>query len=156
MPLSAGDKVGPYVVSAPIGAGGMGEVYKARDTRLDRTVAVKVLPEEIAKREDLRARFEREARAVASLNHPNICSLFDIGRHEEKSYMVMELIEGETLAQRIGKGALPLDQALKYATQIAVAPDGKRFLVLVPVGSSQPLEVVVNWTALLKKGAAAE
>ena len=76
MPLSTGDKLGPYEIVSPIGAGGMGEVYKARDTRLDRTVAVKVLPEEIAKREDLRARFEREARAVASLNHPNICSLF--------------------------------------------------------------------------------
>src|ERR1017187_7582549 len=113
MPLSAGDKLGPYEILAPLGAGGMGEVYKARDTRLDRTVAVKVLPEHIAQREDLRARFEREARAVASLNHPNICTLHDIGRHEEKSYMVMELIEGETLADRIEKGALPLDQALR-------------------------------------------
>jgi serine/threonine protein kinase len=119
MPLSIGDKLGPYEVLAPLGAGGMGEVYKARDTRLDRSVAVKVLPEEIAKREDLLARFEREARAVASLNHPNICSLFDIGA----GYMVMELIDGETLADRIGKGALPLDQALKYAAQIADALD---------------------------------
>lgn len=97
----------------------MGEVYKARDTRLNRTVAVKVLPEHLAEREDLHARFEREARAVASLNHPNICTLFDIG----PSYMVMELIEGETLAARIEKGALPLDQALKLATQIADALD---------------------------------
>ena len=119
MPLSQGDKLAPYEVLTPIGAGGMGEVYKARDTRLDRTVAVKVLPEEIAKREDLRERFEREARAVASLNHPNICSLFDIG----PGYMVMELIDGETLAARIGKGALSLDQALKYAAQIADALD---------------------------------
>ena len=79
MPLSTGDKLGPYEILSAIGAGGMGEVYKARDTRLDRSVAVKVLPEHIAKREDLRARFEREARAVASLNHPNICTLFDIG-----------------------------------------------------------------------------
>ena len=79
MPLSNGDKLGPYEILSPIGAGGMGEVYKARDTRLDRSVAVKVLPEHIAKREDLRARFEREARAVASLNHPNICTLHDIG-----------------------------------------------------------------------------
>src|ERR1039458_10351385 len=78
MPLSPGDKLGPYEILAPLGAGGMGEVYKARDTRLDRTVAVKVLPEHIAKREDLRPRFEREARAVASLNHPNICTLYDI------------------------------------------------------------------------------
>jgi serine/threonine protein kinase len=119
MPLSPGTKLGPYEILAPIGAGGMGEVYKARDTRLDCTIAIKVLPEYIAKREDLRARFEREARAVASLNHPNICSLFDIG----PGYMVMELIEGETLAARIDKGALPLDQALKLATQIADALD---------------------------------
>ncbi len=119
MPLSPGDKLGPYEILAPLGAGGMGEVYKARDTRLDRTVAVKVLPEHIAQREDLRARFEREARAVASLNHPNICTLHDIG----PGYMVMELIEGETLAARIEKGALPFDQALQLATQIADALD---------------------------------
>ncbi len=119
MPLSAGDKLGPYDVIAAIGAGGMGEVYKALDTRLDRTVAIKVLPEHIAKRDDMRARFEREARAVASLNHPNICTLYDIG----PGYMVMELIEGESLAARIEKGALPLDQALQFGTQIADALD---------------------------------
>src|ERR1019366_1272385 len=94
-----------------------------RDTRLDRTVAVKVLPEHIAKREDLRARFEREARAVASLKHPNICVLHDIGSQDGAGYMVMEFMEGETLAARIEKGALPLDQALKFATQIADALD---------------------------------
>ena len=82
MPLCTGDKLGPYEIVSPIGAGGMGEVYKARDTRLERSVAVKVLPEHIAKREDLRARFEREARAVASLNHPNICTLHDIGSQD--------------------------------------------------------------------------
>ena len=123
MALSAGTKLGPYEVLSPIGAGGMGEVYKARDTRLDRTVAIKVLPEHIAKREDLRARFEREARAVASLNHPHICMLHDIGNQDGAGYMVMEYIEGETLAARIEKGALPLDQALKLATQIADALD---------------------------------
>ena len=105
MPLSAGDRLGPYEVLSPIGAGGMGEVYKARDTRLDRTVAIKVLPEHIAKREDLRARFEREARAVASLNHPHICVLHDIGNQDGIGYMVMEYIEGETLAARIAEGA---------------------------------------------------
>jgi serine/threonine protein kinase len=115
--LASGDQLGPYEILAPLGAGGMGEVYKARDTRLDRTVAIKVLPEHIAKREDLRARFEREARAVASLNHPHICSLFDVG----PGYMVMELIEGESLAARIEKGAIPLDQALQFAGQIADA-----------------------------------
>jgi eukaryotic-like serine/threonine-protein kinase len=123
MPLSPGDKLGPYEILTPIGIGGMGEVYKARDTRLDRTVAVKVLPEHIAKREDLRARFEREARAVASLKHPNICTLYDIGLQDGAGYMVMEFMEGETLADRIAKGALPLDQALKFATQIADALD---------------------------------
>ncbi len=101
----------------------MGEVYKARDTRLDRTVAIKVLPEHIAKREDLRARFEREARAVASLNHPHICTLYDIGNQDGAGYMVMEYMEGETLAARIGKGAFPLDPALQFATQIADALD---------------------------------
>ena len=123
MPLATGDKLGPYEILSPLGAGGMGEVYKARDTRLDRSVAVKVLPEHIAKREDLRARFEREARAVASLNHPNICTLFDIGVQDGTSYMVMELMEGETLAARIEKGPILLEQAVSYATQIADALD---------------------------------
>ena len=119
MPVAPGQKLGPYEILAPIGAGGMGEVYKARDTRLDRTVAIKVLPEHIAKRDDLRARFEREARAVASLNHPNICVLHDIG----PGYMVMEYIEGETLAERIAKGPIPLEQTLQQAVQIADALD---------------------------------
>ncbi len=123
MPLSAGEKLGPYEILSPLGAGGMGEVYKARDTRLDRFVAVKVLPEHIAKREDLRQRFEREARAVASLNHPHICVLHDIGNQDGTGYMVMEHLEGETLAARIARGALPFDQALQLATQIADALD---------------------------------
>jgi eukaryotic-like serine/threonine-protein kinase len=123
MPLTPGDKLGPYQILSAIGAGGQGEVYKARDTRLDRTVAIKVLPEHIAKREDLRARFEHEARAVASLKPPNICVLHDIGSKDGAGYMVMELLEGETLADRIERGALPLDQALKFATQIADALD---------------------------------
>ena len=100
MPLTPGDQLGPYEILSAIGAGGMGEVYKARDTRLDRTVAIKVLPDHIAKREDVRLRFEREARAVASLNHPHICILHDIG----DGYMVMEFMEGETLGDRIAKG----------------------------------------------------
>src|SRR6202044_88434 len=103
MPLSAGDKLGPYEIVAPIGAGGMGEVYKARDTRLDRMVAVKVSSEQFSER------FEREARAVAALNHSNICTLHDVG----PNYLVMEYIEGTPL-----KGPLPVDQALKYAAQI--------------------------------------
>ena len=101
MPLTSGDQLGPYEILSPIGAGGMGEVYKARDTRLDRTVAIKVLPDHIAKRDDVRQRFEHEARAVASLNHPNICILHDIGRHESTGYyMVMEFMDGETLGDR--------------------------------------------------------
>jgi serine/threonine protein kinase len=113
MSRDAGEQLGPYLILAPLGARGMGEVYKARDTRLDRSVAVKVLPEPIAQREDARARFEREARAVAALNHPNICTLHHIG----PNYMMMEMIEGETLAARIEKGALPLDQALAYSRE---------------------------------------
>jgi serine/threonine protein kinase len=123
MALSAGAKLGPYEILSPLGAGGMGEVYKARDTRLDRSVAIKVLPEHIARREDLRQRFEREARAVASLKHPHICVLHDIGSQDGTGYMVMEYMEGETLAARIARGALPLDQALMFAVQIADALD---------------------------------
>lgn len=121
--MTAGDKLGPYEIVAAIGAGGMGEVYKARDTRLDRTVAVKVLPEHIAAREDARQRFEREARSVASLNHPNICTLHDIGTESGAGYMVMEYMEGETLAARLEKSAIPLDQALKFALAIGDALD---------------------------------
>ena len=108
MPLSAGDKLGPYEILAPIGAGGMGEVYKARDIRLDRIVALKTSKTEFSER------FEREARAVAALNHPNICTLYDVG----SNYLVMEYIEGTPL-----KGPLPVDQALKYAVQICDALD---------------------------------
>ena len=123
MALLAGEKLGPYEIGVPIGAGGMGEVYKACDTRLGRTVAVKVLPSHIAAREDLKQRFEREARAISSLNHPHICVLFDIGRLDGVDFMVMEYLEGETLASRLQKGPLPVDQALKYASQIADAVD---------------------------------
>src|SRR6187397_2176884 len=107
MPLTTGARLGSYEILGPIGAGGMGEVYKARDTRLHRTVAIKVLPDHISKRQDLRQRFEREARAVASLNHPHICVLHDVGSQDGTEYIVMEHLEGETLAARIAKGALP-------------------------------------------------
>jgi serine/threonine protein kinase len=106
MPLMKGSPLGPYEIVAPLGAGGMGEVYKARDTRLERTVAIKVLPAHIAERDDLRARFEREARAVSSLNHPHICASYDIGSHDGVSFMVLEHLEGETIAERIKKGGL--------------------------------------------------
>ena len=123
MELAPGLKLGPYEILSPIGAGGMGEVFKARDTRLDRIVAVKVMPKHIAAREDLRARFEREARTVSSLNHPNICVLHEIGKQDGIDFMVLEYLEGETLAARIARGRLPIDQALKYAMQIADALD---------------------------------
>ena len=123
MSLNPGAKLGPYEILAPLGAGGMGEVYKAKDTRLDRTVAIKVLPSHVASNPEVRQRFEREARAVSSLNHPHICTLYDIGREGDVDFMVMEHIEGDTLADRLKKGALPLDQALQYGIEIADALD---------------------------------
>ena len=123
MPLTNGTKLGPYEIVSPIGAGGMGEVYRARDTRLDRTVAIKVLPKHLADTPDARQRFEREARAVSALNHPNICTLFDVGSQDGTEYLVMEYIEGETLAARLEKGALPLDQSLKIGIEVADALD---------------------------------
>ncbi len=106
MALEPGTTLGPYQIDAPLGAGGMGEVYKARDTRLDRTVAIKVLPEHVAADPDLKQRFEREAGTVAALNHPHICTLFDIGREGEIDFLVMEYLDGQTLAQRLEKGTL--------------------------------------------------
>ena len=123
MPLTPGTTLGAYEILNAIGAGGMGEVYRATDNRLGREVAIKILPEHIAKRAELRARFEHEARAVASLNHPNICKLYDIGSHDGIAYMVMEYMEGETLAVRIAKGPLPFEQTLTAAKQIADALD---------------------------------
>jgi eukaryotic-like serine/threonine-protein kinase len=108
MSVSPGTRLGPYEVIARIGAGGMGEVYKARDARLDRTVAIKVLPTEIAGDPDLRSRFEREARAVAALEHPHICGIYDTGSVDGTPYLVMPLLDGQTLAARLEKGALPL------------------------------------------------
>ena len=123
MPLTPGTTLGPYEIQAPLGAGGMGEVYKARDTRLDRTVAIKVLPEHVASDPDLKQRFEREAKTISSLNHPHICTLYDIGSQDGIDFLVMEYLEGDTLAQRLEKGALPLDQALTVAIEIADALD---------------------------------
>ncbi len=123
MPLVTGSRLGPYEILAPIGAGGMGEVYKARDTRLDRIVAIKVLPSHLADRPELRQRFEREAKAISSLSHPNICALFDVGHESGVDYLVMEYLEGETLADRLARGALPAEQALRYGIEIAAALD---------------------------------
>ena len=123
MALSAGTRLGPYEIQAPVGAGGMGEVYRARDTRLGRTVAIKVLPGHLASSPELRQRFEREAKMIASLAHPHICALHDVGREGDVEFLVMEFLEGETLADRLAKGALPLDQTLRYGIEIADALD---------------------------------
>lgn len=123
MPLTPGTHLGPYEILSVLGAGGMGEVYQARDTRLERMVAIKVLPAHLSSREDLRERFEREARVVSSLNHPHICTLHDIGHQDGIDFLVMEYLEGETLAERLKKGPLPLEQALRYAREIADALD---------------------------------
>ena len=121
--LAAGARLGPYEILSPLGAGGMGEVYKARDTRLERTVAVKVLPQHMASSPEVRQRFEREAKTISQLSHPHICALYDVGREGETEYLVMELLEGEPLSDRLAKGALPLEQTLRYGTEIADALD---------------------------------
>ena len=121
--LAIGSRLGPYEILAQIGAGGMGEVYRARDTRLDRIVAIKVLPVHLADRPELRERFQREARTIASLNHPHICTLYDVGHQDGTDYLVMEYLEGETFAQRLLNGPLPMEQVLQYAIEIADALD---------------------------------
>jgi serine/threonine protein kinase len=123
MALTKGQLLGPYEILEPAGAGGMGEVYKARDTRLDRTVAVKVLPTSTIGNADIRSRFDREAKAISSLNHPNICTLHDVGHQEGIDFLVMEYLEGETLAERLKKGPLPNEELFAYAIQIADALD---------------------------------
>src|SRR5438309_7981771 len=117
MALERGTRLGPYEILTAIGAGGMGEVYRARDTRLDRIVAIKVLPEALAADPQFRDRFEREARAISSLNHPHICTLYDVGHQDGTNYLVMEYLEGETIGRRLERGALPLDQALRCAIE---------------------------------------
>src|SRR5262245_62789757 len=135
MNFPAGSRLGPYEIVAPLGAGGMGEVYKGRDTRLDRTVAIKILPDAFAADAQFRDRFEREARVISQLTHPNICTLYDVGREGGTDYLVMEYLEGQTLDARLGprapaaptdgtrglSRAIPLDQALNIGLQIADA-----------------------------------
>src|SRR3974390_1718515 len=123
MPLAPGTKLGPYEILSPLGAGGMGEVYRARDTRLDRSVAIKILPHHLSADASAKARFEREAKTVSALNHPNICSLFDVGSQDGTDFLVMECIEGDSLAQRIAKGPIPTDQVVKIGAEIADALD---------------------------------
>src|ERR1700745_917687 len=121
MSLAAGTKLGPYEIGAPLGTGGMGEVYRARDTRLERDVAVKGLPAILSSDATLRHRMEREAKAVSKLSHPHICTLHDIGHQDGVDFLVMELVEGETLEHRLSKGPLPPDQTVRVAAQIADA-----------------------------------
>jgi len=123
MSLSTGSRLGPYEILSALGAGGMGEVYKARDTRLDRSVAIKILPDLLAADPQFRERFDREARAISQLMHPHICTVYDVGEQQGTAYLVMEYLEGETLADRLEKGALPLVEALTIAIQIASALD---------------------------------
>src|SRR5579864_9815121 len=121
--FSPGLELGPYVIEARLGSGGMGEVYRAKDKRLRRTVALKVLPPHSVRTPSLQQRLEREAEAISSLNHPHICTLYDIGRQGEIDYLVMEFLEGETLAHRLKRGPLPLPEVLEFAIQIASALD---------------------------------
>src|SRR5580765_2556711 len=119
MALTAGSRIGPYEILGPLGAGGMGEVYRARDTRLNRTVAIKVLPPHLSADPDAEARFVREGRAVAALSHPNLITLHDVGTDNGVSFAVMELLEGETLRARLQSGPLPVRKVIDYAEQIA-------------------------------------
>ncbi|HET7710755.1 MAG TPA: protein kinase, partial [Thermoanaerobaculia bacterium] len=121
MTIKIGSRLGPYEILSAMGAGGMGEVWRARDTRLERDVAVKVLPASFADNAQLRIRFLREAKSISSLNHPNICTLHDVGQEDGVDYLVMELIEGESLAEKLTRGPLPLDQVLRVGSQIATA-----------------------------------
>src|SRR6201987_1658801 len=121
MALTAGTKLGPYEIQSLLGTGGMGEVYRARDTRLDRVVAVKVLASHLSSSPELKQRMEREARAISSLNHPHICHLYDIGSQDGTDYLVMEFLEGETLGERLRKGALPLNEILRIGITVAEA-----------------------------------
>ena len=123
MPIHPGSKLGPYEILSPLGSGGMGEVYRAKDTRLDRTVAIKILPASISADPVAKQRFEREAKTISGLNHPNICTLHDVGSQDGVDYLVMECVEGETLAKRLEKGALPVEQVLKIGAQVADALD---------------------------------
>ncbi|MEO8216153.1 MAG: protein kinase [Acidobacteriota bacterium] len=123
MTQTTGSRLGPYEITGALGAGGMGEVYRARDTRLDRSVAVKILSPELAQNEEFKQRFEREAKAISQLSHPNICTLHDVGEEGGTSYLVMELLEGESLADRIIRGPLPLAEVFRYGAQIATALD---------------------------------
>ena len=165
MSLASGVRLGAYEIVSLLGAGGMGEVYRARDTRLGREVVIKVLPSALSSDPDRLFPFGQEARAASALNHPNICSFFDIGAVDGLHYIVSELLEGETLRQRLMGGALPVRKAVEYAilngpsypngfrAQYDVTRDGQRFLLNVPAEEAVPpsITVVMNWRAGVKK-----
>ncbi len=142
MLLGAGTRLGPYEIVDALGAGGMGEVYRARDVRLDRTVAIKVLPSHLVGDRQFQERFEREARSIAALNHPHICTLHDVGHQDGTSFLVMELVEGETLAERLQSGPLSIAETLALAHQIAGA--------LEAAHEKGILQFVFNWFEELK------
>jgi eukaryotic-like serine/threonine-protein kinase len=121
MALPPGTKLGPYEIQCPVGAGGMGEVYRAKDTRLDRTIAIKILPTHLSDNPEFKQRFAREARTVSSLNHPHICHLYDVGSQDGIDYLVMEFLDGETLADRLRRGPLPFTELLKIGIEVAEA-----------------------------------
>src|SRR5260370_27246755 len=121
MGLPAGTRLGPYEIVSPLGAGGMGEVYRARDTRLDRTVAIKVLSSQVVASPELRGRFEREAKVISQLQHPNICVLHDVGSEAGTEFLVMEFLEGESLAEKLKRGPLPANELLRIAIEVADA-----------------------------------
>ena len=123
MAIASGTKLGPYEIVGPLGAGGMGEVYRARDTRLDRDVAIKVLSGHFVSSPSLKERFEREARTISQLSHPNICALYDVGSQDGADYLVMECLEGESLADRLIRGPLTVEEVLRYGAQVADALD---------------------------------
>jgi serine/threonine protein kinase len=131
MSVASGTRLGPYEIMCALGAGGMGEVYKARDTRLDREVAIKVVASGLTASPEARSRFEREARAISRLKHPHVCPLYDVGHEQDVDYIVMELLEGETLAERLRKGPLPVSEALTTGVQIADALDAAHRLGIV-------------------------
>ncbi len=121
MPLNPGHRLGPYEILEPLGAGGMGEVYRAKDTRLDRSVAIKILPTHLSANPELRQRFDREARAISSLTHPHICALYDVGHEDGTDFLVMEYLEGQTLADKVAGGPMPLEDVLRIGRQMAEA-----------------------------------
>src|SRR4029453_8376939 len=155
MPLSAGTRLGPHEILEPLGAGGMGEVYRARATRLDRIVAVKVLPGHLASNEELRQRFDREARTISQLSPPHISAPSRVGHQDGADYLVMEYLEGETLTDRLAKGALPTEQVLRYGIQIADALDKAHRQGIVHRDLKPGNVMITKWgVKLLDSGAA--